>query len=725
MSVVALLALAISVVALAATDQTAPHGVFRGVLPIAKFDVSPPLRDITPVPFNNMLLKSNIRNDDRDNDLAQSWGIPDWDTTVQSVIYPPRIPAPIVSFDGQPNTLGVAPPDPVGDVGPNHYVAMVNTTYQIFNKTGTSLLGPSNINTLFSGFGGPCQTENSGDPVVLYDQFDDRWILSQFTSAGPTYYNCVAISQTPDPTGAYYRYAITTGTNFPDYPKYGIWRDAIYISTREFAGSPFAGVGGYALNRVQFIAGNPAAQVVSMLVPPSGGGANVGDGLLPADVDGPDLPPVGAPEYFMGSMDNGGPYGATQDALTLWKFTADFTTPANTTFVLANTIPISAYTTTFSPCGGGRACIPQAGTTNKIDILSYRQRPLNRLAYRNFGDHEALVTNQSVDANGGIAGIRWWEVRSPNVSPVLFQDATYAPGLSDTLHRWMGSVAMDGSGNMALGYSVSNASTFPSIAYTGRLASDPVNTMPQGEQYIVNGTGSQTGGGNRWGDYTSMNIDPVDDCTFWYINEYVPSTSASGWRARIGSFRFNECGTPGFSLGVSPASQSVCVGNPATYTASVGSVAMFAGDVALSLTGNPAPSTGVFAPNPVTPAQPANTSTLTVSPTTGVAAGTYPLMITGMASGAATKMANVDLVVYATAPGPTTLLMPANGATNLPARPSFSWSGINAQNYTLEIATDAGFSSIVFTTTVAATSQASQLMMGQCPRIKYQASTIA
>ena len=259
-------------------------------------------------------------------------------------------------------------------------------------------------------------------------------------------------------------------------------------------------------------------------------------------------------------MDNGGPYGAPQDALTLWKFTANFTTPALSTFTLANTIPIAAYDTMLSFCSG-RACIPQPGTTNKIDHLGYRQRPLWRLAYRNFGNHESLVTNQSVEATAGMAGIRWWEIRSPNSSPVIYQEGTYNPGAADGIHRWMGSIAQDSAGNMALGYSASNgATTFPSSRYTGRLASDPLGTMPQGEGSIINGTGSQTGGGNRWGDYTSMNVNPVDDCTFWYVNEWVPTTSERGWQLRIGAFKFP-------ATAVSPPNSTLTPRRPARTSA--------------------------------------------------------------------------------------------------------------------------------------------------------------
>ena len=377
---------------------------------------------------------------------------------------------------------------------------MANLSFQIFNKTGTSLFGPAANNTLWAGFGGPCQTENAGDPVVLYDQLADRWVLSQFTAAGPTYFNCIAISTTPDPTGTYFRYAISTGTNFPDYPKYGIWPDAYYISTREFlATGPFAGVGAYALNRAQALAGNPNPQVISFLAPPVGAGANVGDGLLPSDLDGSTPPPPGSPNYYLGSMDDNGPYGATQDALTLWKFHADFAVPANSTFGMTDTLPTASFNSILALCGGlnSRTCIPQPGTTTKIDHLGYRQRPLHRFAYRNFGDHESLVTNQSVSAGTGafgeVSGIRWWELRSPNSSPVIFQEGTYAPGLTDGIHRWMGSIAMDGQGNMALGYSASSSSVFPSLFYTGRNPGSPLGTMPLGEGSIKTGPAHKRG----------------------------------------------------------------------------------------------------------------------------------------------------------------------------------------------------------------------------------------
>ncbi|PWB67571.1 MAG: hypothetical protein C3F15_17750 [Holophagae bacterium] len=672
-----------------AQAQEQVSGVYRGLMQVVRFDVSPPLRDIPPV-VDPMTRRSD------DPDLPPfELGPQDVDPIVQDWTGGPEmIPAPLISFDGQANSGGYTPPDPVGDVGPSHYVAMANVRFQIFDKAGNSLYGPANNNTLWSGFGGACQNENMGDPIVLYDQIADRWMLTQFTANGPTYYNCVAVSTTGDPTGSYYRWAVSTGTNFPDYPKYGIWTDAYYIATREFAGgSSYTGVGVYALERADIIAGNPTPTIISFFVPRSPQYI-VGDGLLPADLDGFALPPAGSPEYFVGSQDQGGPYGAPQDALNLWKFDADFTTPSNSTFTMTNTLPIAVYDTMF-PCGSGRQCIPQPGTSVKVDILSYRQRPLHRLAYRNFGTHEAMVTNQSVEAAANMAGIRWWEIRSPNSSPVIYQEGTYAPGVSDGIHRWMGSIAQDSAGNMALGYSASASSvTYPSSWYTGRLAGDPPGTMPQGEGSFINGGGSQLENSyNRWGDYTSMNVDPVDDCTFWYINQYYPTTSTSNWRLRIGAFKFNECGTPDFYLGASPDTNVICAGVDATYGINVGSVAGFGNVVSLSASGNPAGSTADFSLNPVTPP---GSSVLTIGNTGGVAGGSYVMTVSGTADGSAGHSIDVVLDVVPGVPAAPTLSSPPDGATSQPLRPQFVWSSVTGSDaYWLEVDDDADFSSTV------------------------------
>jgi subtilisin-like proprotein convertase family protein len=560
---------AVSIPAARAQDSTPlAEGVFRGESTAAQFDISPALGElpIPPLPEAPQVLREIA---ELDSGLEGPPGPQDSDTLVQDQVGQANINGPILTFNAMGNISSVTPPDPVGDVGPNHYIAMSNLSFQIFDKVGNSLFGPAPNNLLWTGFGGACETENAGDPIVLYDQFADRWLLSQFTAAGPAYYNCVAISTSGNPLGTYYRYAFSTGINFPDYPKLAVWGDSYFISNREFAnGSTFIGIGAYAINRAQMIAGNPTPQVVGFLVQPGVAAYNIGDGLLPADIDGDTLPPTNSPGYFMGVMDNGYSFGAPQDALTLWKFTVDYANPAASNFALTNTLPVAPFDSVFPCTPGFRNCIPQPGTTNKIDILSYRQRLMHRLAYRNFGTHEALVTNHSVEATTGMAGIRWYEVRSPNSSPVVYQQGTYAPGTTDGIHRWMGSIAMDRLGNMALGYSVSDGtSTYPGIRYTARLAGDPLNTLPQGEGVILNGFASQ-GTSARWGDYTSMNVDPVDDCTFWYINQFI-ATTGTNWRLRVGAFRLPGCFTADLSIVKGASPLLVLPGSVLDYTLDV------------------------------------------------------------------------------------------------------------------------------------------------------------
>jgi hypothetical protein len=288
------------------------------------------------------------------------------------------------------------------------------------------------------------------------------------------------------------------------------------------------------------VRGDPTARMVKFLLAPGTTPYLPGDGLLPADLDGKRRPPDGSPGYFMGSQDNGGPYGAPIDALNIFQYWVSWGSTPVATFFHSATVPVAEFDSIFpcDPAPNTRDCIPQPDPTNKIDILSYRQRPTWRLAYRNFGDHEALVTNQSVEARPGIAGVRWYEIRRPGDQPLVWQQGTYAP--NDGTHRWMGSAAMDRRGNLALGFSVSSATVFPGIRYTARLAGDPIGELPQGEQVLVEGSGSQTVS-SRWGDYTSLNVDPTDDCTFWYVNEYIKTSGPSSWQTRIGAFRLPGC----------------------------------------------------------------------------------------------------------------------------------------------------------------------------------------
>jgi hypothetical protein len=541
----ALLAAAAAPAARAELPAAAPpapgvRGKFIGAFRANRFDVSRPLRVMARL--SNDLAPLNP-DEDRAIEPALPLGPQDPDGALQrasSSEQPAAMPAPTASFNAMTGTS--QPPDSDGDVGPNHVIVIINSRFQILSKTGASLLGPSNINTIWSGFGGGCQTSNSGDPYIVYDNLADRWVVGQFVAVSP-YFLCLAVSQTGDPTGSWYRYAIATQNDgLPDYPKMGMMPDAYYLSSREVFGTSNNGMGAYAINRAQALAGNPAAIVIKMLAPNTPT-YNTGDGLHPADFDGGIPPPPGSPEYFLGHMDNGWTYGAPQDALTLWKFTPDWVTPANSTFVLSNTLAVAAVDTVLgtTTCTTNRQCIAQKSSANLIDHLGYRQRVTNRVAYRNFGAYQNLVTSVSVESAAGISGMRWYEIRSPNSSPVIFQQSTFSGAAlspADTHSRWMGSIAQDHLGDMGLAYSAASSTLDPAIRYTGRLAADPLNTMPQGEGTFIDGAGANSTG-QRWGDYTAMNIDP-DGCRFWYVNEYFAATGGT-WTMRVGAFRFPGC----------------------------------------------------------------------------------------------------------------------------------------------------------------------------------------
>ena len=673
------------------------HGRFNWASRAIQFDVSPPLRDIPVIPPPDEVRGAWFGALTVDPDPAKKWrfsGRLDVDQTVQGWTGAPlQIPAPAQSFIAGTGTAN--PPDPVGDVGPNHYVRMANASFQIFNKTGTSVFGPASIVTLFSGFPGACGTENAGDPVVVYDQFADRWLLSQFSdNVGPGFFNCVALSTSSDPTGSYFRWAFPTSV-FPDYPKYGVWSNAYVITTRELDQNA---IGVYAIDKAQMLAGNPAPTIIQFLNPLNPGVAQfVGDGLLPADVDGSTPPPAGGPIYLLGSMDDGGPYGAEEDALALWRMNVDFSNPPASTIALANVIPIEPYDTIY-PCAG-RSCIPQPNGL-AVDILSYRQRPTHRAAYRNFGSYESIVATQSVEAAPGMAGMRWWEIRNPgSADPQLYQDATYAPGTTDGVQRWMGSISQDRNGNIALGYSASSATTvFPSVRYTGRLERDPLGTLPQGEGEFVAGGGSFTATTRRWGDYTSMNVDSTDDCSFWYVNEYFAANGTT-WSLRVGSFKFPECGLPDFGIGVVPLRQQVCAPDPVVLTVDANAYSGFVGGATLGVTGNPAGTTTSF--SPATIAAVPGTSTLTIGNTGAAAAGAYTVTVTadsGTPGGVRSRTPKFDL--FTAVPGAAAPTSPANAAQSTSLAPLLSWTAsTQGVTYVAEVATDAAFANIVFTST--------------------------
>jgi hypothetical protein len=583
-------------------------------------------------------------------------------------------PAQLTNFDGIGNgfqgfTVSSAPADPIGAVGPNHYVQVVNADMAVFNKsTGAAMFGPVATNTLWSGFGGGCQTNNDGDASVQYDPIADRWLISQFSVSTTPFLQCVAISTTPDPMGAYARYSFAYD-GFNDYPKFGVWPDGYYVTFNMFnaAGTAFLGTKVCAYDRAKMLVGAPATQQCFDTSTAFGG-------LLPADLDGSRLPPAGAPEQVLGL----GPTGST---LAAWQFHVDWATPSNSTFTGPATLSVASYQ---PACGASGTCIPQLGTTQQLDSLS--DRLMNRLAYRNFADgHQSLVVSHSVTAGTGV-GERWYELRLDAANnPSVFQQGTYAP---DSNFRWMGSIAQDQAGDMALGYSLSSASINPKIAFTGRLAGDALGQMTQGEGTIISGGGSQLTNLSRWGDYSQMDIDPVDDCTFWYTNQYIPSNGTFNWKTRIASFKLPGCGVVAndFSIGASPNAVSVVSGSAATSTISTAVVSGVAEAVDLSASGVPAGATASFSPPSVSAG-----GSATVTLDSGTAApGTYTVTVNGTAA-SATHSTTITFTV--TAPPPpdefSVSVSPASATVAAGSSTSFTVSTAivsgNAQTISLSV----------------------------------------
>lgn len=484
------------------------------------FDVSKNLRDIEPVipGYRDRSWKDKVvkNKDGFLEEFKRPAVMTGPDAVLQDQIASTRETATVgENFDGVNNLSGVAPPDTQGDVGPNHYLQMVNSSFQIWDKTGTSLYGPADIITIWDGFTGAWTGTNDGDPIVLYDEDADRWMVSQFSlpnyPSGP-FYELVAVSQTGDPTGAWNRYAYEFD-NMPDYPKFGIWPDGYYIAINQFAppSLSFAGGGICILDRDAMISGDANAQMIFFSLSTTYGS------LLPADLDGATQPPTGAPNYFMNLGTN---------SLRIWEVDVDWNTPNNSSTSLVSTLTTASYS--YSGIS-----INQPGTTQTLDELA--SRLMYRLQYRNFGTHQSMVTNHTVNVGSSRAGVRWYELRNTGGGWSIYQQGTYAPADGD--HRWMGSIAMNGNGDIGLGYSVSGSSTYPSIRVAGQTAGAPegLGVLDISETSIYEGSSSQTGV-DRWGDYSMMSVDPSDDATFWYTTEY--SGGGWNWETRIASFYY-------------------------------------------------------------------------------------------------------------------------------------------------------------------------------------------
>ena len=586
--------------------------------------------DVRHIPRGNLVRSEGRPEPKSPNDVlpSQTSGDPALQTAPATSTASPT-PSSFAGLDFAGSGAGW-PPDPNGDVGPNNYVQAVNTSIGIWTKGNTTPQATMTFDSLFSQAptGTPCDNSNQGDPVALYDPFGDRWIVSDFAwndanySTGP-FYQCMAVSKTSDPVaGGWYFYAwkIENGASLPDYPKLGVWPDGIYMSANVFASSgsgSFQNAQVWAFDRNQMEAGNAGAQAVTFSLPRTINGVTIFS-LLPSNaraVTG--APPAGAPNYFASI------YGSYN--IRTWKFHVDWTTPANSTF----TGPTNTAIATFNV---GPSNVPELGGNN-IDTLSYRLMMQNQ--YTNIGGRESLWLTHTVGSASHVAQVRWYElpVTGGAIGSVR-QQATWSP---DSLNRFMPSLAVDKNGDMAIGYSVSNASMYPAIRYSGRLAGDSLNQLTQAEQTIVQGNGFQCctfsdGSTNtRWGDYSAMSIDP-DGCTFWYTGEYYdahPTTLlGDNWQTRIASFQLPGCSGAQTQPTISSVSPSS--GSPGTSVTITGTG--FTGASSVTFNGTASTYT-VNSDTQITATVPSGATTGPLVVTTPGGSASTPFTVTGVVAG--------------------------------------------------------------------------------------------
>lgn len=632
--------------ALPAFAQKQAKTVTKGPIVIKEFahDTGPVLREIAPLlPEYGIPTEREIENLDNPN---HPWkNNVGRDSVLQTSKNSPSLQTPTFSLEfdgiGDANSFcGCEPPDNDGAPGTTQYVQYINTAYEVFDKSGNKILGPLAGNSFWSGFAGSCSSDNSGDPIIRFDAAAQRWVVSQFAINGSAPdFECVAVSKTDDATGAYNRYAFSFN-NFPDYPKMSVWPDAYYFTFNNFntAGTIFIGANVCAADRTKMLAGSAATIQCFQ--------QNSNQfGMLPSDLDGATPPAAGTPNFVM-ELD---PSGSAN--LDLFKFHVDFNTPANSTFTGPTLIPVAAFVPLCNTQQRGR-CVPQP-TAGSDKLESLANRLMYRLVYRNFGDHSVLLTTHSIVA-GSSGGVRWYEIRNPETTPTVFQSGTFAP---DAQYRWMPAIAMDSNQDIAVGYSRSGTGTgqFPSLAYAGRVPTDGLGTL-ESEVTLLAGLGSQTGNGDRWGDYSSLTIDPTDDCTFWFTEEYQKQNGGFDWSTAVGTFSFPGCsgGTPDFSLSANPSSVTVVQGSTAPTTITVTPVNGFTGSVTLSASGLPSGVTTGFNPNPTT-----TSSTLTFTATAGATLGTSTVTVTGV-SGSLTHTTTVQLTVSSGGGGPVVSLSPTS-----------------------------------------------------------------
>jgi hypothetical protein len=500
---------------------------------------------------------------------------------------PASMPSPSHNFDGvnaATSLSGLIPPDAHGDVGPNLYIQSVNSSIQIFSKSGSSIAGPTTFNSFFSALGAstPCGTShNAGDGFVFYDHLASRWVVTDFafnSFPGNSFYECVGVSKTSDPVaGGWWLYALQVDSSNPsflgDYPKLALWPDAYYLSVNLFSSNvSFDGVRVYALNRSAMLNGTgaPNPSAVAFSISP----ATLGDAysLVPATFRTGSPPPAGRPEYFL-AINSSLNAGTLENQIFAWRFHVDFVTPGNSTFGVGaahtpnGAITVNDFVDAFT---NTTAIVPQPPGSPSLDSLG--DRMMSPVVYQNLSGTESLWASHTVNNNEngtGPTAIRWYQfnVTGSAIPATAAQQQTFDNG-ADGLWRWMPSIAADTQGNMSIGYSVSGFTMDPAIRYAGRLGSDPLNSLAQGEAELIAGGGHQNA--SRWGDYSALAVDPSDNCTFWHTNEYYPSTSSSNWSTRIGSFRFPSCGLVCTTItGTVSGGGTICPGGSTTVTVNV------------------------------------------------------------------------------------------------------------------------------------------------------------
>ena len=687
-------------------------------------DVSAPMRDVirmmpppqprgtpdNPYEIPNILLKRSA--------TTNTWFVPDY-SRVQNA--PSGTPAPPVDiqFDAITQTTsgcGCLPPDTNGDVSEQHFIQTTNGAWAVYDKTtGAVVQAPTPVNSFFVGFGGQCETTNDGDPTTLWDAQAKRWVISQFVTTEP-FAQCVAVSTTSNPLGSYYRYEFQWPI-FGDYPKMGVWsednarQNAYTLITHDFTSS-FQGASLIAMERTKMLVGDPTAAVVRF----SGFNAY---GVQPVQLSGTRSAPGGACPSFVH-------FETSTSQYRFWDLCLDWATPANTVLSGPTLYDSDAFVPYFND-------ISQLGTAQGLD--SFGSNTMYRATARAFDitapTRVSLVVNHVVTGGAGQAAVRWMHFNmTPAVEPPSYSDRIFGhgfegPALPNTVppvvltkavldqgtfapdadSRWMGGIAIDGSGNIGLGYSKSSATINPKIMITGRTASDPAGQMRDEVSCTPGATGSQTSTSGRWGDYASMSVDPVDECRFYFTTEYLATTSNSSWRTRVCSFTFPDCGDPDFALvNVSPARVEVCsataTGDP-TWNLRVGVLNGFNAPVTFNGASVPVSTTASFTPNPVVGA---GSTVLTLNGAAGLAAGEYAFAAVGTST-PLVRQSDLELGVSSAVTAAPTLLAPVNNATGIKVIPTLSWSAVpGALDYMVEIATDVGFTNIVASATVSGTS---------------------